>query len=93
MRKISFAYAGQSVVVGIHSERGKTINYSVTIDGVSYRQPAYGDYWERLFTPRKGKRDWGEAGSHYRRVVSTNILVTLNAIIQRVEETDITLDW
>lgn len=93
MRKISFIHAGQSVVVGIHSKRGKTIYYSVTIDGVKYRQTTHGGNWERLFTPRKGKRDWGESGSNYRRVVSTNIIVTLNAIIQRVEETDITLDW
>lgn len=93
MHQICFIHAGQSVVVSIHSKRGGTVNHSVSIDGVKYRQTTHGGYWERLFTPRKGKRNWGEVGSNYRRVVSTNIIVTLNAIIQRVEETDITLDW
>lgn len=82
MQKISFIHAGQSVVVGVHSKRGKTINYSVSIDEVNYRQTTLGGYWERLFTPAKGKRDWGQAGSHYRKVTSTKMLAELNEIIQ-----------
>ncbi|WP_323612668.1 hypothetical protein [Pectobacterium versatile] len=93
MHKISFIHAGQSVVVSIHSKRSGTVNHSVSIDGVKYRQTTHGGYWERLFTPAKGKRDWGQAGSHYRKVTSTKMLATLNEIIQVAENTDITLDW